>query len=63
MMKSGKHCGAIGPNSQLRFHVKRIKNIKPISKLVFNKLENYMYAKELFLNISFVICLLKVLSL
>lgn len=27
MTKSGKHCGAIGPNSQLRFHVKRIKNL------------------------------------
>lgn len=62
-MKSEKHCGARGPNSQLRFHVKRFKNIKIISKLVFNKLENYMYAKELFLNTSFVISLLKVLSL
>lgn len=36
---------------------------KLISKLVFNKLENYTYAKELFLHTSFVICLLKVLSL
>lgn len=57
---------ATGPSSQLGFHVKRMKNIrntKLISKLVFSELENCMYAQELFLNTSFVICLLQVLSL